>query len=190
MRISRGTGILMTANLVFILLLVFPVIPAAFGDIRPAPVPAGAKPAATAPATTSAPTGAVQAPPSVTVVPADPALLPPAVRVDGNRLETTDGKAVWLQGLAVASMEWTPAGEHVLRSIQVGIEQWKANAIRLSVRDDFWFGRGKGQKDGGVAYRKLVDAASWFCHRVGCPCSAWGPECITPMNEKGFREGA
>lgn len=101
----------------------------------------------------------VVAPPSVPVVPANPELLPPMLRVDGNLLKTPDGKTVWLQGLAVASMEWSAGGEHILQSIQVGIEQWKANCIRLSVADDFWFGRGKGQKDGGVAYRKLVDAA-------------------------------
>ena len=129
-----------------------------FDDMRLVPVAAATKPSATAPATTSAPV-AVKAAPSVPVVPANPALMPPVLRVDGNQLKTPDGKAAWLQGLAVASMEWTATGEHVLQSIPVAIDQWKANAIRLSVRDDFWFGRGKWQKDGGEAYRKLVDAA-------------------------------
>ena len=82
---------------------------------------------------------------SETIAPADPKSLPPELRVAGNQLKTPDGKAVWLQGLAVASMEWSAAGENILQSIKVGVEQWKANAIRLGVKDDFWFGRGKGQ---------------------------------------------
>jgi hypothetical protein len=98
--------------------------------------------------------------PSETMTPADTKSLPPELRVVGNQLKTPDGKAVWLQGLAVPSMEWSAAGENILQSIKVGVEQWKANVIRLPVKDDFWFGRGKGQKDGGMAYRKLVDAAA------------------------------
>ena len=42
----------------------------------------------------------------------------------------------------------------------MAIDQWKANVIRLPVKDNFWFGHGPWQKpgDGGMAYRKIVDA--------------------------------
>jgi hypothetical protein len=99
------------------------------------------------------------APPSETMKPARPESLPPALHVDGNQLKTPDGRAVWLQGVAVASMEWTAGGEHILESVAEAIDGWKANCVRLSVKDDFWFGRTRWQNDGGAAYRRLADAA-------------------------------
>ncbi len=99
--------------------------------------------------------------PSATVTAATPAALPQALRVAGPQLLTKDGKPVWLQGLCVDSLEWAASGEKILTSIPVATEQWKANIIRLPVREHFWFGRGPWQKkgEGGMAYRKLVDAA-------------------------------
>lgn len=95
---------------------------------------------------------------SETLVPVLGAKLPPALRVRGSQLQTVDGKSVWLQGLCVDSLEWSAAGEKIDKSIPVAVEEWKANVIRLPVREDFWFGRGPHQKkDGGVGYRKVVD---------------------------------
>lgn len=90
---------------------------------------------------------------------AQPAKWPQELRVVGNLVKSKDGKTVWLQGLNVVSLEWTATGEHVLRSAQVAVDEWKSNIVRLPVKDDFWFGEGAGQKDGGAAYRQLVDAA-------------------------------
>jgi endoglucanase len=99
--------------------------------------------------------------PSVTMVPADPSALPPELHVAGNRLETAAGQQVWLQGLCLDSMEWSGKGEHILQSIGVATDTWKANVIRLPVKNNFWFGRGPYQKkgEGGMAYRQMVDAA-------------------------------
>ncbi len=97
--------------------------------------------------------------PSSTIVPSDPARLAPAIHVNGNQLQSADGKTVWLQGVCIDSLEWSVGGEHILQSIPVAIEQWKANVIRLPVTDEWWFGRHAGQHDGGLGYRKLVDAA-------------------------------
>ena len=77
----------------------------------------------------------------------------------GNQLQTADGKAVWLQGVNIPSLEWSLKGENVLRSVSVAIDDWKANVIRLPIRDDHWSGRNPGPKDGGKAYRELVDEA-------------------------------
>lgn len=89
--------------------------------------------------------------------PPDPARLPKELRVAGRRLQTPDGTEVWLQGLNVESLEWTAVGEHVPESAAVALDQWKANVLRLPVKDDFWFGAGRGQKDGGKGYRRLMD---------------------------------
>lgn len=97
---------------------------------------------------------------SETIVPGAAASLPPALKVDGNRLVTEGEQNVLLQGLCIPSLEWSAKGEQIKKSVPVAIDEWKANAIRLPVRDDFWFGRGAYQgKDGGAAYRKIVDAA-------------------------------
>jgi hypothetical protein len=116
-------------------------------------------------------------------LPAPPSA-PPALYVVGNRLETPDHKKVWLQGLCVDSLQWSPGGEKIQQSIPVAIDGWKANVIRLPVRDDFWFGRGPFQgKDGGLKYRKIVDGAIELAeargayvvldlHRFGAPMSS------------------
>lgn len=106
--------------------------------------------------------------PSTTLVPANATVLPPELHVAGNQLQTKDGKAIWLQGLCVDSLEWSAVGEHLEKSIQVAIEQWKANVIRLPVAENFWAGKGPWQaNDGGVAYRKIVDAAVEAAARRG-----------------------
>ncbi len=84
---------------------------------------------------------------------------PAEIRAQGNRLVTVDGgKEVWLQGMNVASLEWSVTGEQVHKSVVVGIDEWKGNVIRLPVKHDYWFGR-KGQSDGGASYRAVVDQA-------------------------------
>ncbi|MDQ3812867.1 MAG: glycoside hydrolase family 5 protein [Armatimonadota bacterium] len=83
---------------------------------------------------------------------------PPELHVEGNKVLAKDGKEVWLQGLNVVSLEWNPRGERILRNALVALEDWKANIIRLPVKESYWFGKDPGQKDGGAEYRELVDS--------------------------------
>lgn len=83
--------------------------------------------------------------------------LPPALHVEGNQIVTADGDTIWLQGVAIPSMEWTASGEHILESVRVAIDDWNANVIRLPVEDAYWNGKGKWQRDGGASYRQLID---------------------------------
>ncbi|RBP44355.1 aryl-phospho-beta-D-glucosidase BglC (GH1 family) [Roseimicrobium gellanilyticum] len=82
---------------------------------------------------------------------------PQELHVQGNQVLTKDGKPIWLQGLNVVSLEFLVKGDHVLKSTLVAIDDWKANIIRLPVKEDYWFGETSGQKDGGKEYRELVD---------------------------------
>lgn len=82
---------------------------------------------------------------------------PRELHVAGNRLLDSDDRPVWLQGVNVVSLEWSVGGERVMKSALVAVEDWKATAIRLPVKEEYWFGRSAGQKDGGASYRKLVD---------------------------------
>ena len=103
--------------------------------------------------------------PKVAVPPADK--LPKILHVDGNRLKDTDGKEVWLQGVAIPSMEWSAGGENILKSVEVAITQWKANCIRLPIKSNFWEGVGPYQRDGGMQYRQTVDDAVNLCATHG-----------------------
>lgn len=88
--------------------------------------------------------------------------------VKGNRLVSkADGREVWLQGVALASLEWSAGGDHILESVTNALAEWKANALRLAVKSDFWFGRGPWQNDGGVKYRALVDEVVRQAERKG-----------------------
>jgi hypothetical protein len=84
---------------------------------------------------------------------------PAELHVAGNRIVGPDVVPVTLQGVNVVSLEFLVRGDHVLKSIQVAVDDWHANIIRLPVKESYWFGRESGQKDGGAAYRELVDAA-------------------------------
>ncbi len=78
---------------------------------------------------------------------------PSELHVEGNRLVNAEGEEVWLQGSNVPSMEWNPAGENILKSIQVVLDEWNGNVIRLPVKEEYWFG------EGGEAYKKLINDA-------------------------------
>lgn len=96
-----------------------------------------------------------------------PEQLPPPLHVTGNQLQTPAGQTVWLQGLALPSMEWSAGGENILKSIQTGLTDWKANCIRLCLREHFWAGKGPYQNDGGMRYRQLVEDAVNACAAKG-----------------------
>ncbi|HBR93503.1 MAG TPA: hypothetical protein DEA90_05000 [Opitutae bacterium] len=78
---------------------------------------------------------------------------PSELKVVGNRLQNAEGEEVWLQGSNVPSMEWNPNGENILKSIQVVLDEWNGNVIRLPVKEEYWFGKG------GDAYKKLINDA-------------------------------
>lgn len=82
---------------------------------------------------------------------------PAELHVAGNQIVNPGGRPVWLQGVNIVSLEWSVGGERVMKSALVAVEDWKANAIRLPVKEEYWFGRAAGQKDGGASYRQLVD---------------------------------
>lgn len=91
------------------------------------------------------------------VEPVLPAELPPMLHVDGNQIISEHGERVWLQGVAIPSMEWSAGGENILKSVEQALNNWNAHVIRLSVREHFWAGTGPWQNDGGAFYRQLVD---------------------------------
>jgi len=85
--------------------------------------------------------------------------LSPELKVSGNALVTPDGKAVWLQGVNVPSLEWSPTGDNILWTAHVALFDWKANALRLPVLDNLWFGYGKAPlaSNDRELYRQTVD---------------------------------
>jgi aryl-phospho-beta-D-glucosidase BglC (GH1 family) len=101
-------------------------------------------------------TGAIAKTPQT---PARPYPTPPALHVKGNELLTPQGMPVRLQGVNIASLEWSNEGDaKILESVRVAIDDWHSNAIRLPVCQDRWFGKASGQTDGGKAYRAVVDS--------------------------------
>lgn len=84
-----------------------------------------------------------------------------SLRVRGNGLVNEAGAGVLLQGVNVPSLEWSPKGENIHRSMKVALLDWKANVVRLPVSASFWFGRGKGGTSSNdlQVYRTIVDDA-------------------------------
>lgn len=139
-----------------------------FDDVRLTPIPVSVidQAEAAAKAKDAARIAALPRPkPQVPVPPADK--LPKMLKVAGNQLLDADGKPVWLQGVAVPSLEYSAGGEKVLESIRVAIDGWKADVIRLPIRENFWAGAGPYQNDGGMKYRQLIEDAVNLCAGKG-----------------------
>lgn len=130
-----------------------------FDDISITPIdPAELTKAAAAAAAAAVPTRSFPELPAIIPVPAADKM-PKELHVVGNQIKDADGKTIWLQGVAIPSMEWTSTGEHITRSVEIAITEWNANCIRLPVKETYWFGTDKSQKDGGEGYRQVVDNA-------------------------------
>jgi hypothetical protein len=90
-------------------------------------------------------------------------LVPSSVplHVVGNQLKDPANNPVVLRGVNVASLEWRPDGYNVKDAVNIYLNDWHANLLRLPVNQDYWFGHneawGQGEAgDGGDAYRSLV----------------------------------
>ncbi|HEY1067476.1 MAG TPA: glycoside hydrolase family 5 protein [Pirellulales bacterium] len=82
---------------------------------------------------------------------------PPMVKVVGNRLQDPSGKEVWLQGVNAGGLETLPQEVQPIKSVVVAIDEWKANCVRVPIKDDFWYGKSPYQQDQGAGYRKTID---------------------------------
>lgn len=92
-----------------------------------------------------------------------PSSAQPELHVVGNQIVDASGEAVWLQGVNIPSLEWTPTGEHVLESVDVATADWGCSILRLPLSSAFWFGESDQQDDSGAGYRALVDSVVQAC---------------------------
>lgn len=85
------------------------------------------------------------------------AAAPPRLHVVGNTLQSEKGRTVRLQGVNIASLEWSNTGDtQLMQSVQVALQDWNAGIIRLPLCQDRWLGKADGQTDGGSQYRQIV----------------------------------
>jgi len=80
----------------------------------------------------------------------------PALKVVRNHLTTPDGQVAQLRGVNLPSLMRGLDEKLFFRSLDVLVDEWKANFIRLPLSQDFWFGHSRGRKDGGAHYRQTV----------------------------------
>ena len=81
---------------------------------------------------------------------------PRPLHVEGPKVLDDKGREVWLQGVSLSGTESVANDRQAEKSTVVAIDEWKANCIRLPVKEDFWFGRTAYQSDGGKGYRELI----------------------------------
>jgi len=95
--------------------------------------------------------------------------MPLPLKVVGTQILNSRNEPVLLRGVNCASLEWTSDGQgHILQSVQVAIDDWHVNHIRLPLTQDRWFGKAPEQKDEGKAYRALVKEVVDLCASKGC----------------------
>ncbi len=89
---------------------------------------------------------------------------PPALKVVGSQLLDANGQPARLRGVNCAGLEWSSdADGRMPRTVEVAVQDWHANLIRLPLCQDRWFGRTPEQNDGGAGYRALVRQLADFC---------------------------
>ena len=108
----------------------------------------------------------------------------PALKVAGTQILDSQNHPVRLCGVNAACMEFTSDGEgHILKTVNVAIQDWHVNIIRLPLSQDRWFGKAHEQTDGGKEYRALVKQIVSECARQHCyiildlhwsDCNEWG----------------
>ena len=83
------------------------------------------------------------------------------LHTEGNRILDQNGNPVLLTGVNCASLEWLSAPEKLLHTVEVALDEWNANTIRLPLSQDRWFGFGGdqvGRDESGEIYRNIVDS--------------------------------
>jgi endoglucanase len=125
--------------------------------------------------------------PTSSTRPYDSALAPMRLHTEGTRTLDASGRPVLLYGVNIASLEWRTAGDHVQGSVRFAITNWKATLIRLPLAQDRWFGKMDDQKDGGAAYRAIVDNLVETCAvaRVYIDLDLHWSDCGKWVNEGG-----
>lgn len=79
---------------------------------------------------------------------------------EGNQLFNEKGQAVRLLGVNIPQFGWSLTGEdRVEELIDMALNDWQSNVIRLPVKPNFWLGRGSTSAEEAAAYRERVDAA-------------------------------
>jgi endoglucanase len=109
---------------------------------------------------------------------------PLPLKVVGTKILNSQGEPVLLRGVNAASMEFSSDGQgHILNTINVAIQDWHVNIIRLPLSQDRWFGKAPEQRDGGTSYRELVRQIVETCETNKCyiildlhwsDCNEWG----------------
>jgi len=98
-----------------------------------------------------------------------PVKMPAMLRVAKTQLVNDKKERVRLRGVNAASLEWTSDGEgHILDTVNVAIQDWRVNVVRLPLAQDRWFGRAPEQSDDGKGYRQLVKKVVDACASQGC----------------------
>jgi hypothetical protein len=87
----------------------------------------------------------------------DRAKWPSMLKVVGNRVVDAEGNEVLLRGVNAGGLETLPMDEQPVKSVVVAIEDWKANCVRVPIKDEFWYGQSAYQNDGGREYREKID---------------------------------
>ena len=79
---------------------------------------------------------------------------------EGNQLFNEKGQAVRLLGINVPHYGWSLVGDNTVdRAIDLAINDWQSNVVRLAVKPSFWLGLGTTSAADAKAYRERVDAA-------------------------------
>ena len=95
--------------------------------------------------------------------------MPLALKVKGNQILNSKNQPVLLRGVNASCLEWTcDCNGTILKTVQVAIDDWNVNIIRLPLSQDRWFGKAPEQNDEGKAYRALVKDVVDLCSSKGC----------------------
>ncbi|CAM6031738.1 unnamed protein product [Sphagnum compactum] len=83
-------------------------------------------------------------------------------RVQGNRIVDDQGNDILFKGLDRPSLEWNPQGTQLSEEeIATMKEKWKANVVRISLNQNYWFCSQEVSSKG--SYKQIINAIVASC---------------------------
>lgn len=83
---------------------------------------------------------------------------PLPLHVEGRWLKNSAGETVRLVGAGLPDMTWATGGDELNERIDMLLDNWNGNMVRLGVHSKFWFGEEWYQNKDYSGYRERVDS--------------------------------
>lgn len=85
---------------------------------------------------------------------------PITLSIKGSTIVNDKGSPITLKGIVRPSLEWNPQGQFLSPQDISNMTQWKSNAIRLDLNQNYWFASAPATQAG--SYKQIINAIVYY----------------------------